>query len=64
MSSTLGILLIGVLVFFVYFLPTYVAKERDHHQTLAIGVLNLLLGWTGLGWVIAMVWACTAVKHD
>jgi len=26
---------------------------------MAIGMLNLLAGWTGLGWVGALVWACT-----
>jgi hypothetical protein len=27
---------------------------------LAIGVLNFFLGWTLLGWIGALVWACTA----
>ena len=30
---------------------------------LAIFVLNLFLGWTLLGWVGALVWAATAVRH-
>jgi hypothetical protein len=33
---------------------------RDHRQWLAIVVLDLLLGWTLVGWVAALVWACTA----
>ena len=51
-----------VIILFVaiYFLPAIVARKRHHRQTLAIFILNLLLGWTLLGWVIAMVWACTA----
>jgi hypothetical protein len=44
-----------------YFLPTIVAPRRGHHQTMAISVLNLLLGWTVLGWIAALVWACTRV---
>jgi FtsH-binding integral membrane protein len=42
-----------------YFLPWMVAWVRSHHNSGAIGVLNLLLGWTFVGWVIALVWACT-----
>jgi hypothetical protein len=42
----------------VYFLPWIVAKIRRHRQSLAIGVLNLFAGWTLLGWIVAIVWAC------
>ena len=44
----------------VYFLPAIVAACRHHHNQLAIFALNLLLGWTFGGWVIAMIWACMA----
>ena len=47
----------------VYFLPTVVAGSRGHHNSGAIFVLNLFLGWTFIGWVIALVWACTAVRR-
>jgi len=40
-----------------YFLPALVAMLRGHRQAVAILVLNLLLGWTGIGWAVAMVWA-------
>lgn len=46
----------------VYFLPAIIAGGRHHHNSTAIFVLNMLLGWTLLGWVIALVWACTAVR--
>lgn len=48
----------------LYFLPWLVARGRDHHQAGAIAMLNLLLGWTVLGWVAALIWACTAVRKD
>ncbi len=47
-----------------YFLPTFVAVKRGHHQTTAITVLNLLLGWTFIGWVASLVWALTAVQTE
>ena len=55
----------GVLLCLViYFVPSLVAYGRHHHQRLAILVLNLVLGATGLAWVIALIWACTAVKRQ
>ena len=41
----------------VYFLPCFVGRHKRNVQ--AIAVLNLLLGWTIIGWIIALVWACT-----
>ena len=41
----------------VYFIPTIIAFKRKKKDRLAIGALNLLLGWTFLGWVIAFVWS-------
>jgi len=48
-----------LLLVVVYFLPAIVAGMRSHHSAGAIFVLNLLLGWTLLGWVVALVWAFT-----
>ena len=42
---------------FIYFLPTFVAYARGHKNALAIFVLNLFLGDTLVGWVVALVWA-------
>lgn len=42
----------------IYFLPAIVAANRQR----AVGgvfVLNLFLGWTLIGWVVALAWACT-----
>jgi uncharacterized membrane protein len=47
-----------------YFLPWFVAQARRHHNALAIFMLNLLLGWTFLGWVIAAVWAFTRPERS
>jgi hypothetical protein len=53
------LLLLLVIPFVIYFLPSIVAIRRRHRQQLAIAMLNLLGGWTLLGWIVAMVWACT-----
>ena len=52
----IGLILLGLAV---YFLPTIVAIMTGKQNTLAIFILNLFLGWTLVGWVIALVWACT-----
>lgn len=51
----------------IYFLPTILALARGHLSTLAIFVLNLFLGWTMIGWIIALIWSCTgftAANYD
>lgn len=43
-----------------YLLPLLIAASRGHENTVAIGALNILLGWTMLGWIAALVWALTS----
>ena len=43
--------------FLVYFLPTIVALLREKYDRVSIFLLNLFLGWTVIGWIVAMVWA-------
>jgi len=52
-------ILVVVLLFTLYFLPTLIAFLRQHKNKLAIFLLNLLLGWTILGWVVSLVWSAT-----
>ncbi len=48
-----------VIVVGLYFLPALVANHKKKRNSGAIFLLNLLLGWTLLGWVVALVWAAT-----
>ena len=41
----------------VFLLPTIIAVFRHKKNITAILVLNLLGGWTVVGWIIALVWA-------
>lgn len=43
----------------IYLLPAGVAHTRKHKNSGAIIGLNILLGWTVLGWIGAFVWALT-----
>ena len=61
-DGVLGALCVLVLVIVyagIMFIPTYVAFYRRHEHRLAIGIVNFLLGWTGIGWAARMVWALT-----
>jgi ABC-type transport system involved in cytochrome c biogenesis permease component len=46
----------------IYLLPGMIAFHRHHHNCVAIFALDLFLGWTFLGWVLAFVWALTVVR--
>lgn len=46
----------------LYPLPALIAWYRGHRNTAAILCLNVLLGWTFLGWVASLVWAVTESK--
>ena len=52
--------LIGIpifqLLFLVYLLPTHVAVYRNHASSAAIFVINFLLGWVCLGYIVALAW--------
>lgn len=41
----------------IYFVPTLLALAVKNRQAAAIFALNSLLGWTLLGWVVALIWA-------
>jgi Superinfection immunity protein len=47
--------------FVMYFLPSIVALARSKRDIAGIILLNFFLGWTMIGWVVALVWA---VKTD
>ena len=47
------------LIALVYFAPAIVAMVRHKQNVGAIFALNLLAGWTFIGWVGALVWAMT-----
>lgn len=58
-AAGIGVLASTLLGLAAYFVPTFVAVKREHRQRLAIIVLNLVGGWTVVGWIVALVWACT-----
>lgn len=49
------------LPFLMYFLPSIIALARSKRDLLAIFLLNFFLGWSVIGWIVALVWAA---KND
>jgi len=45
----------------MYFLPSIIGHRKQAFA--GIFLVNLLLGWTIIGWVAALVWACTAEER-
>lgn len=55
-----AVLLFWLLCLCAYFFPSFIAGVRSKRSMVAIFALNLLLGWTGLGWIGALVWALSS----
>ena len=41
----------------LYFLPAIVADRRKRRDVLTLALFNACLGWTVLGWALALYWA-------
>jgi predicted small integral membrane protein len=48
----------------LHFLPTIIAAFRNSRHTVGIFLINLFLSWTVIGWVIALIWACTSESRN
>jgi hypothetical protein len=48
-----------------YFLPSFVASHRKVPNAGSVMVVNALLGWTVIGWAVALAMACrdVPVRH-
>lgn len=47
----------------LYFVPTIIAVKRKHKSTGGIVALNILAGWTFVGWLIALVWSLSSPQQ-
>jgi hypothetical protein len=57
-GGTVLFIIVLAVGFVVYFLPAIVGRKKRNAN--AITALNLLLGWTILGWIITLIWALTS----
>jgi len=63
-ASPVPVILLNVFLWAFYFVPSMIAWVRKHRSLPAIIALNILLGWTGLGWIGAFVWSLSWPGDD
>ncbi|MDB5735576.1 MAG: hypothetical protein JWP16_26 [Alphaproteobacteria bacterium] len=51
-------------LFLMYWLPTIVAIVRRTPSALGVAMLNFFLGWTVIGWIVALVIALAAYPAE
>lgn len=56
-------LLISLAAIIGYFIPTIVAWVRHVPHRGSVTVVNVFLGWTVIGWVVALAMACRSREH-
>ena len=49
-----GLFVSFIVALCLYFLPTIIAIARDGRNKGSVVVINVFLGWTLIGWVIAL----------
>jgi Superinfection immunity protein len=54
-THDLGILIIVVII--GYFFPFYIALIRNHYRKVLIFLLNLIFGWSGIGWIALLIYS-------
>jgi hypothetical protein len=47
-----------LLAILAYFLPSIIGHNK--RSAAGIFLLNLFLGWTFIGWIVALLWACAS----
>jgi cytochrome c biogenesis protein CcdA len=52
--ATIAVIAVAVLI---YFLPTIIAYKKNHANRVIILVLNIVFGWTFLGWIGCLIWS-------
>jgi hypothetical protein len=58
LGGTFFFLLVCGLGLVLYFLPSIIGWNKRNSS--AIIALNILLGWTAIGWIVALVWSLTS----
>jgi hypothetical protein len=54
-------IMLGLIVI-IYLLPTIIAYGRDHPHRHAVALLNILFGWTLIGWFLLFLWAALSPR--
>lgn len=56
-ATLLGFACLALVGFIIQLIPGIIASMRGHSSAAAIWCLCIFLGWTGVGWILALVWS-------
>lgn len=62
-SGELGNMVGAIFLFVLYFVPSLIAGQRKHPQRNSISAINIFLGWTLIGWVVALAMSLSHIKE-
>jgi hypothetical protein len=54
---------LGWILLILYPMPALIAEIKSEKKSGKIWKLNMFLGWTGVGWLVALVWALCLRKE-
>jgi Superinfection immunity protein len=60
-SVIASLLLVGAIVM-AYMFPTFIACIRRVPNTGSVAIINIFLGWTFIGWVVALAMAASSSR--
>jgi Superinfection immunity protein/Protein of unknown function (DUF2510) len=63
-GEDLKALVVGLAMLGVYVLPIIIGIRRKHPQIAPIALITVLLGWTVIGWIVALVWSVASFKRE
>ncbi len=63
-TATKVIAVVAAILTAGYMLPWAIAALRDLRTHVSVGLVNLLLGWTIIGWIVALVMSLRRLRPD
>ena len=57
MITTLLLLIVTIISVVIYFIPTIIAHHKQKVDFNMIFLLNLILGWSVIGWTSSLIWS-------
>lgn len=57
MAAGTGFVVMACIFFAIYFLPWLLGVSRGVNSIVTLFFFNLVLGWTVLFWLVALIWA-------
>ena len=63
-TTTKVIAVVAAILTAGYMLPWAIAALRDLRTHMSVGLVNLLLGWTIIGWIVALVMSLRRLRPD